>query len=200
MKQRALPHCAGYLVQRTIGTPEQHRAALRVAGQYMGRLPSHLQPDLENAALMGLWMALQANPESNIPYLRARVRGAVIDRLRQLDIVGRRLRQTVTEGTRHVQRVGEDALWNVSNGLDTERMLDEVRAARQLMSAVDTLKPRIKFIIRGMLQGKSQRSMGVELGISEPRVNQLVKRAVFELREQLFGRREQCQQQRSIEQ
>lgn len=200
MKQRALPHCAGYLLRRYIGTPEQHMAALRIANGYARKIPSHLTPDVENAALMGLWQALQANQESNIPYLRARVRGAVVDRLRELDILSRKHRKEVTAEAVEFKRVGEDALRDVPFAWDVERGLDQIRAARNLMAAVDTLKPRLKFVIRGHLQGKSQRSMGVELGVSEPRINQLVKEAVFKIREQLFGRREQCRQVlRSIE-
>lgn len=90
------------LVERHLGVVKQ--AAAWVAG----RLPSHLRlDDLYSAGMMGYLDAIEHyDPEVGVSfaaYAGPRIRGAILDELRRLDCVPRRVRRRIREAQRAIE-------------------------------------------------------------------------------------------------
>jgi RNA polymerase sigma factor for flagellar operon FliA len=162
--------------------------AKRIAQGFMRKLPRNvLYEDLEAAAFLGLWQAVNAdrNREGFEWYLRVRVRGAVIDELRTQDWLPRRARSraqskdTVAPSVVRLDELsfGDQALL-VSWDTPPDERLDAIAQIRERAAAFERLPDRLKIIIQRVASGAKQREIGVELGISEPRVSQLQARAV----------------------
>ena len=93
------PDLRDALIRETIGLVR------KVAGRLALRLPPHVElDDLESAGIPGLLAAVESyDPDTNVEfaaYAQVRIRGAILDELRSLDILPRSLR----EKARHIER------------------------------------------------------------------------------------------------
>lgn len=126
----------------------------RMATRFLGTLPRSVRlDDLVSAGVMGLLASIDNfDPTLGIKfetYAMTRIRGAMVDSLRELDWVprsirqkARKLEQAVDYITRRVGRSPEDAELAEHLGLNVEEyraLLDEVNVA-VLLSLDDTLK------------------------------------------------------------
>ncbi len=126
----------------------------RLATRFLGTLPKSVRlDDLVSAGVMGLLASIDNfDPTLGIKfetYAMTRIRGAMVDSLRELDWVprsirqkARKLEQAVDQITRKVGRSPEDAELAEHLGLNVEEyreLLDEVNVA-VLLSLDDTLK------------------------------------------------------------
>ncbi len=126
----------------------------RLATRFLGTLPKSVRlDDLVSAGVMGLLASIDNfDPTLGIKfetYAMTRIRGAMVDSLRELDWVprsirqkARKLEQAVDQITRRVGRSPEDAELAEHLGLNVEEyreLLDEVNVA-VLLSLDDTLK------------------------------------------------------------
>jgi RNA polymerase sigma factor for flagellar operon FliA len=99
---------------------EKHLVLVKyAAARIAGRLPSHFRmDDLYSAGLMGFLAAVEDyDPERNVEfgaYAGPRIRGAILDELRRLDCVPRRVRRLAREAAHAVgilyQRLGRHPL------------------------------------------------------------------------------------------
>lgn len=126
----------------------------RLATRFLGTLPKSVRlDDLVSAGVMGLLASIDNfDPTLGIKfetYAMTRIRGAMVDSLRELDWVprsirqkARKLEQAVDQITRRTGRSPEDAELAEHLGLNVEEyreLLDEVNVA-VLLSLDDTLK------------------------------------------------------------
>jgi RNA polymerase sigma factor for flagellar operon FliA len=126
----------------------------RMATRFLGTLPRSVRlDDLVSAGVMGLLSSIDNfDPTLGIKfetYAMTRIRGAMVDSLRELDWVprsirskARKLEQAVEQITNRLGRSPEDAELAEHLGLDVEEyrsLLDEVNVA-VLLSLDDTLK------------------------------------------------------------
>ncbi len=126
----------------------------RMATRFLGTLPRSVRlDDLVSAGVMGLLASIDNfDPTLGIKfetYAMTRIRGAMVDSLRELDWVprsirqkARKLEQAVDQITRRLGRSPEDAELAEHLGLNVEEyrtLLDEVNVA-VLLSLDDTLK------------------------------------------------------------
>jgi RNA polymerase sigma factor for flagellar operon FliA len=126
----------------------------RMATRFLGTLPRSVRlDDLVSAGVMGLLASIDNfDPTLGIKfetYAMTRIRGAMVDSLRELDWVprsirakARKLEQAVEQITNRLGRSPEDAELAEHLGLDVEEyrsLLDEVNVA-VLLSLDDTLK------------------------------------------------------------
>ncbi len=88
---------------------EQHLGLVKYAASWVaGRLPSHLRlDDLYSAGMLGFLDAVEHyDPDRNVEfaaYATPRIRGAIFDELRRLDVVPRRVRRRLREAQRAVE-------------------------------------------------------------------------------------------------
>jgi RNA polymerase sigma factor for flagellar operon FliA len=169
--------------------------------RFLRKLPSNVcRDDLVSAGVFGLLDALRKNGGSDGPafewYARIRIRGAIVDALRQQDWLSRRARWAVSSGE---DRGGGAATAVV--GLDdmgaseqATAMVDEQAAdpaeqaeandtRARLERAVAQLPDRERLIVSmHYFDGVLFKDIGALLGVSEPRVSQLHARAMAKLR------------------
>lgn len=93
------PDLRDVLIRQTIGLVR------RVAGRMALRLPPHVEvDDLESAGIPGLLAAIESyDPDKDVEfavYAQVRIRGAILDDLRSMDVLPRSLR----EKSRHIER------------------------------------------------------------------------------------------------
>jgi RNA polymerase sigma factor FliA len=88
---------------------ERHLGLVKcVAAWVAGRLPSHVRrDDLYSAGMLGFLDAItRYDPDRGVPfsaYASARIRGAILDELRRLDVVPRRTRRKLVEAQRAIE-------------------------------------------------------------------------------------------------
>lgn len=174
--------------------------AKRLAKSWMKRLPSSIQiEDLESAAMMGLWDAI--NRKGGVDYLEnliaVRIRGSIIDELRRQDWLKRRQRTSYLKGKgiRSLTQVGiydpaafEDfeinsnlQLYRLEFEPDADDFSEEVRFL--FREAVKELPKREQLIIGGILQGDTLKTISKRLKLSEPRICQLKTKILKKLRD-----------------
>jgi len=177
----------------------------QVVARFMGKLPPNvLREDLVAAGAFGLIDSLRRNGEDRGPtfewYARIRIRGAIVDELRNQDWLTRRARSKVTAQNARGSLpppsarsavLGFDDLPGGMSGLnfvntDSRTPLEQVEASydrRALAEAMDRLPQRERHIITShYFHGAQLKEIAAELGVSEPRVSQLHARAVELLR------------------
>ncbi len=172
--------------------------AKRIALAYLRKVPrSVLRDDLEAAALLGLWQAVNGNPdrEGFEWYLRVRVRGAVLDELRRQDWLPRRMRQrALEEGAAAVAVIRMDDLSpQEREGLGfalppADELADEHRTRADLDKEIARLPDREREILERLMSGATQDMIAAEQGVSAPRVSQLRARAIARLRGEATSR------------
>lgn len=109
---------------------EKHLGLVKYAAAWVaGRLPSHLRlDDLYSAGMLGFLDAVENyDPDRNVEfgaYATPRIRGAIFDELRRLDVVPRRVRRRLREAQRAVEAL--------SQRLDREPTDEEIAAELHL--------------------------------------------------------------------
>lgn len=165
----------------------EHRSFARcLAMSFMKRFPKVRSDDLFAAAETGLWEVVSKYQDLEPKQLRAmiiiRVRGALLDEIRTLDWLPRRARRTYGErfcrlfldGMTKLDRQWVEA--EFSTDIDVDLAMDHADRARRLEEAIDALPRRDAYIIRRVLSGDRQFEVAEDLGVSEPRVAQIVGR------------------------
>ena len=161
----------------------------RVVSQLARRLPANVErDDLLAAGAFGLVESLRRNGGSEGAsfegYARTRIRGAVYDELRAQDWLSQRARRRVIEGDRastcFVSLDEEPALPHAEDAGELIEARSELRA---LVAAMRGLPERERLVLcRHYFEGVRFRDIGVELGVSEPRISQIHARALDRLR------------------
>lgn len=157
---------------------DQHISlALRIASGIYRRLPKSVDhADIKAAAMFGLWeAALSGDGKERFEnYASVRIRGAVIDELRRQDWSSRGMR-----------RRGENVPL-IRMGVDDSGILDAYSVQPNAFRAVETaellerlatLPERERRIAELLLRGMTQLEISVDMGLSEPRVSQLLAQA-----------------------
>jgi RNA polymerase sigma factor for flagellar operon FliA len=184
-------------------TNEEVRAYMhlvhQIAASMAKRLPaSVLRADLAAAGAVGLLDALRKHGGDRGPqfewYARTRIRGAIIDDLRQQDWLSRGMRAEATSANEHDDRFAKRgahvAIDDLAQGAlvsDAETPLDlaERQSERVILAnAVAKLPAREASIVTmHYFQGVPFNEIAAKLGVSEPRISQLHSRATKMLRE-----------------
>jgi RNA polymerase sigma factor for flagellar operon FliA len=170
----------------------------RVVRQLARRLPSNVQrDDLLAAGVFGLVDSLRRNGGGGGAafewYARTRIRGAIFDELRAQDWLSRRARDRIAAGTDETATCFvsfEEVAANDDEGELAGDDLGEVIEARSerraLDRAIQQLPERERTVVgRYYFEGMRMKDIGAELGVSEPRISQLLTRALGRLRAML---------------
>lgn len=171
-----------------------------VVRRFLGRVhPNVLRDDLVAAGLAGLLDALRKNAADEHGlrgpgfewYARVRIRGAILDELREQDWITRRARQQLRADDVRPTLLAFDDL---PDGEPATRYASEspdgALTRRDLERAVAALPERERRIVSlHYFQGVQLKHIAVELGVSEPRISQLHSRAIARLRETLADAR-----------
>ena len=173
----------------------------KIAGGFQRKLPRNvLREDLIAAGMSGLWDAIRRHPdggdESFEWYVRVRIRGAILDELRAQDWLPRRARAAAeaNAGTDayvpppSVVRIDDVSEWEQNRCLADASSSESAVAAKftqeTLAKAVELLPERERHIVSShYFRGVKFKDLGVELGVSEPRISQLHSRAIARLKE-----------------
>lgn len=177
----------------------------QIVGGFQRKLPRNvLRDDLLAAGMSGLWDAVRRQLEQPSErfdcYVRVRIRGAILDELRAQDWLPRRARAAAAKAeekgdhTRSaapsVVRLGDVSEWEQGRCLATDESSNSEEAVsakyvkRSLARAVDQLPNRERHIVSAhYFRGVKFKDLGIELGVSEPRISQLHSRAMKRLRE-----------------
>ncbi len=165
-----------------------------VARKYQRRIPLHeCTDDLVNVALMGVWEAVSRRYKDGVRAMTAlayiRANGSVVDYLRARDWA-----------TRHSRRIGNAAKviyldayeeWTEAHMALLTKVTPEdeaaesqvsVRKNKALEAAIATLAERDRYVVRRLLAGVSQVAVAAELKVSEPRISQILYRALPKLK------------------
>ena len=176
----------------------------QIAGGFQRKLPRNvLRDDLLAAGMSGLWDVVRkqvGTPSERFEYyVRVRVRGAILDELRAQDWLPRRARAAAAEAAENgnharayapsVVRFDDVSEWDQGRCLSTgesqssEKAIEEKFVREHLARAVDKLPARERHIVAAhYFRGVKFKDLGIELGVSEPRISQLHSRAMQRLR------------------
>ena len=175
----------------------------RLVRQLKRRLPANVQSDdLIAAGVCGLVDSLQRNGGDQgvkFPwYARTRIRGAIFDELRAQDWVSRRTRDRLTSAAEETGSLAtilvslddvtprETAHHFVTDEGDPSEAVEAQHQQRALARAIEQLPERERTIVgRHYFDGVKLKDIGIELGVSEPRISQLHTRALGRLRAML---------------
>lgn len=171
---------------------EEHlKMVRRIAGSMVRHLPAHVERDeLVSLGYMGLVEAHKRfDPKRGVPFgafAAMRVRGAMLDWLRQLDPISRdeRARLRNTDASASVSLVDFSCAEDyASRG---ERADDELLKHEQkvlLWRALGKLSERERLVVtRYFFEEKSLKNIGEELKVTESRVCQIVSQVTARLR------------------
>jgi RNA polymerase sigma factor for flagellar operon FliA len=170
--------------------------------RFVRKLPSNVgRDDLMAAGVFGLMDALRKNGGNQGPafewYARIRIRGAIVDELRQQDWLPRRARWAVSSGVDKGQGGAATAVVSLEDmavGEQSTALVDEETAnpaeqaeandtRKRLERAVSMLPDRERLIVSmHYFEGVRFKEIGALLGVSEPRISQLHARAMEKLR------------------
>lgn len=166
--------------------------AMRIVGGFQRKLPRNvLREDLVQAALTGLWDAIQRfeGPEEQFPfYARCRIRGQILDELRAQDWMPRRFRKRAAQeqvaiNVVHIDDVGDlEQSRHLATPPLAETMLEHQESRERVVRAMLQIPDRERQILEDhYFDGIRMKDLAVKLGVSEPRVSQLHTRAVQRL-------------------
>ena len=163
----------------------------RVVRKLARRLPANVQrDDLLAAGVFGLVDSLRRNGgdggDAFEGYARCRIRGAVFDELRAQDWLSRRARA----GEAPACFVSFDEVSFDEHGLagpeDPAEAFESRSLCRALAGALERLAERERTVVaRYYFEGRRLKEIGAELGVSEPRISQILSRAIARLRQML---------------
>jgi RNA polymerase sigma factor FliA len=176
----------------------------QIAGGFQRKLPRNvLRDDLIGAGMSGLWDAVRRQVEAPSDrfeyYVRVRIRGAILDELRAQDWLPRRARAAAAEAQEngdHVRAVAPAVVrfddvseWEQGRCLATDEnsnseiALENKLTRESLTRAMSQLPMRERHIVSAhYFRGVKFKDLGVELGVSEPRISQLHSRAMERLK------------------
>lgn len=169
----------------------------KVVGMMLRRLPRSVQrDDLIAAGTLGLLDALRRNAgDLGSPafecYARIRIRGAMIDALRQLDWAPRRARNADADARAPMTIVGFDEEADPmatadARGQDPESLVERLELRRAIDEAMAKLPARDRRVLElRYVHAVPSKDIASMLGVSEARVSQLHARAVSALRSML---------------
>lgn len=169
--------------------PLVHRVVRGVARRLPPNVP---RDDLLAAGLCGLVDSLRRNGGDGGStftwYARVRIRGAIFDELRAQDWLPRRARDRLDAGEEAASfvRLDDIALHEEAELAiaDDPGTLAEASAERRALArALEALPERERLIVgRYYFDGVRMKDISVELGVSEPRISQILTRALSRLR------------------
>jgi RNA polymerase sigma factor (sigma-70 family) len=173
----------------------RHRStAMGIARGFLRKLPPSIQlADIEQAALIGLFLWKRSHPDEQAPGwiggLKIRIRGSIKDELRRHDWLPRyerKRRQERGESVSHVIGCADaDPLWeqNWTDGVESaETALERKQEVAQARQA--PLDGRIAQVIDlHYFRGEKFKDIGAGLGVSEARISQLHHRGLERMRE-----------------
>lgn len=163
----------------------------RVVRQLARRLPSNVQrDDLVSAGVFGLIDSLRRNGGDGGAafewYARTRIRGAIFDELRAQDWLSRRARAAGDVAACFVSFedvANDDESGLACGGDDPSEAFESCSLRHALARALDQLPEREgRVVVRYYFEGAKLKDIGAELGVSEPRISQLLARAIERLR------------------
>jgi RNA polymerase sigma factor for flagellar operon FliA len=165
----------------------------RMVRQLARRLPANVQrDDLLAAGVCGLVDSLRRNGGDGGAgfawYARTRIRGAIFDELRAQDWLPRRVRDRISGGEAPASFVSFDEVVHddeggLAGGDDPAELAEQSSERRALAEAIQRLPEREQTIVgRYYYDGARLKDIGAELGLSEPRISQILSRAVTRLR------------------
>lgn len=168
----------------------------RIVRRLARRLPANVQEDdLLAVGVCGLVDSLRRSGcgggASFEWYARTRIRGAIIDELRAQDWLSRRARASAGATTSETQFVSFEEASGGADGEDVSagdlwEIVAKRSECRALERALEKLPARERIVIaRHFFEEVRLRDIGVELGVSEPRISQLLSRALHRLRQLL---------------
>lgn len=147
--------------------------ARRVARAFAYRRgQEHNLDELESAALGGLLQAASSYQAERQRGFRSwamrRIHGAMLDCLRDLDMVPRRLR--ASSETVDCQVIGGERGAKLLERLSSPAEADEFVALAEALAAIVALPPRERTVSLLVLQGFSLREIGARIGLSAARI------------------------------
>jgi len=162
----------------------------RVVRQLARRLPANVQrDDLLAAGIFGLVDSLRRNGGATGAafewYARTRIRGAIFDELRAQDWLSRRARAAAGVPACFVsfEDVANDDETGLGGSEDPAEAIEWRCLCRALGRALAQLPERERNVVaRHYFEGAKLKDIGAELGVSEPRISQLLGRAIERLR------------------
>jgi RNA polymerase sigma factor FliA len=175
----------------------------QIVGGFQRKLPRNvLRDDLIAAGMSGLWDAIRRQngqrDESFEWYVRVRIRGAILDELRAQDWLPRRARAAAVEAQEtgntsmappSVVRLEDVSEWEQGRalgsgeGTSSESAVHQKFVGEALARAVEQLPDRERHIVSmHYFKGIKFKDLGLQLGVSEPRISQLHSRAMKRLR------------------
>lgn len=165
----------------------------RIARSYKKRLPPQICfDDLRQAARIGAWDAVRKHPDAlTDKYIKARIRGSVLDELRAQDWLPRRARQKEGHATVISIEDVNDATGKPfepvsdieSPECSAERMLTKKRLAPALASL--TSPQEIDSVHKVFFLDRSTSSVAAQEGVSQPAISLRLSRAVDSMRRNL---------------
>jgi RNA polymerase sigma factor for flagellar operon FliA len=168
----------------------------QIAASVARRLPSHIDRDeLVSLGALG-WAEARARFDQSrgVPfagYAATRIRGAILDGLRAVDTLSRgdRKRAKADPSPTAPRIVNDPATVDaaVADEADASEVLQHVQMQKELGAALEQLPARDRYILkRHFFDDVPMRAIGVELGVTESRISQIVSGAIAKLR-QKFG-------------
>jgi RNA polymerase sigma factor for flagellar operon FliA len=162
----------------------------RVVHQLARRLPSNVQrDDLLAAGVFGLVDSLRRNGgDGGVAfewYARTRIRGAIFDELRAQDWLSRRARAGggVVACFVSFEEVANDDESGLAGSDDPSEAFESRSLRRALARALKQLPERERTVVaRYYFEGARLKDISTELGVSEPRISQILARAIERLR------------------
>ncbi len=173
----------------------------KIVGGFQRKLPRNvLREDLIAAGMGGLWDAIRRNPdgpsESFEWYVRVRIRGAILDELRAQDWLPRRARAAADAARATdafvppppaVVRFDDVSEWEQNRALSDASSSEAAVAAKERLESVILEIGKLpvrecRILTQHYFHGVKLRDLGAELGVSEPRISQLLTAAVGRLR------------------
>lgn len=162
----------------------------RVVRQLARRLPANVErDDLLAAGVFGLVDSLRRNGGDGGAafewYARTRIRGAIFDELRAQDWLSRRARAAGDAPTCFVsfEEVANDDESGLAGTDDPSEACESRQRSCALARAIEQLPERERnVVVRYYFEGAKLKDIGAELGVSEPRISQLLARAIERLR------------------
>lgn len=164
----------------------------RVVRRLARRLPPNVErDDLLAAGVCGLADCLRRNGGGEGLgfewYARTRIRGAIFDELRAQDWLSRRARAAAatTEGTTAFVSFEEAGTMDANELIsgDLREILEARSEQAALARALQQLPARERTVVaRYYFEEMRLKDIGAELGVSEPRISQILARAILRLR------------------
>jgi RNA polymerase sigma factor for flagellar operon FliA len=171
--------------------------ALRIARGFVRRVPRSIQvDDLTQAALLGLWDALQKDPNASDWYCSARIRGSVIDELRRQDWLPRRGRASPNPvRVLHLEdiRTGDGSgdgltIQLPAGGASPEDLAAErEEVERAWRTPLPERDRRMMVACYGNAREMVHSDLAQREGLSEPRICQIITRSLATMRHHMTG-------------